>query len=792
MNGQNSYPTYFPSQKIPTSKKTKQWYKDCLDSGEDLALSQQSEEHHKMDVYWNMYNDIIDPKEVENVFNPMKLKDAVFPATYKNIPLSVPKIDLLEGEKINRKFEFCVRSKNLDAYSSDQTDLSDMLMQILIEELQSKDYTEQQLQKRLKEFSKYAKYEWKDIHELTATRILQYIWRKEDLQDKFRLGFIDALVRGRTIYRIDIEGEEPKIVKRNPRNIYTVRMGESNRIEDSDIILDIAYESIGAVIDEFYDYLTPGDIQAIEEGYARVHGSNNKKSVLNYENELPQIYSNLDFGDGEGFVNLSELNNNNNYRYGLPYDDEGNVRIVRIRWKGRRKIGHLTYFDENGDEKDTYVNETYKPNVTNGESVKWMWINEAYEATKIADDIYVKMQPREIQMRHFGNKSKCFLGYVGLDFGKSMMSRLEPYQYLWNIYFYKLEMVLAKYKGPIYELDISKVPDDWDMDMWMYYADILGWAVVDPFNEGKKGSATGKLAGNFNTTGKVLDPNIGNYIQQIVLMLQYIEKMAGDISGVNSQRLGQVDNRETVGGVERAVTQSSHITEKWYFAFDELQKRVMLAALDTAKYAWRKYKNKKINFVLDDMGRQFIEFDGSDIASTEFDLFVTNSRKDLEIRQAMKQLSQAAVQNGASLSLIVDVLRSDSITETARRIEREEDDRITRQEQQQQAMIESQERIAQMEMQKTQAENDLKKYEIDTKANVELTKAQMQHGDSSDNSDDIQKQKLELDKSKQKLNEDNIKNSIKLQDDQLKETIRHNKATETISKTSKSVNSNKK
>ena len=24
----------------------------------------------------------------------------------------------------------------------------------------------------------------------------------------------------------------------------------------------------------------------------------------------------------------------------------------------------------------------------------------------------------------------------------------------------------------------------------------IGWAVVDPFNEGKKGAATGKLAGN--------------------------------------------------------------------------------------------------------------------------------------------------------------------------------------------------------------------------------------------------------------------------------------------------------
>ena len=102
---------------------------------------------------------------------------------------------------------------------------------------------------------------------------------------------------------------------------------------------------------------------------------------------------------------------------------------------------------------------------------------------------------------------------------------------------------MAKYKGPILELDISKVPDDWELDMWMYYAEAIGWAVVDPFNEGKKGAATGKLAGNFNTTGKVLDSRIGDAVQQIVTMLQYIEKIISDLTGVNSQRMGQIENR---------------------------------------------------------------------------------------------------------------------------------------------------------------------------------------------------------------------------------------------------------
>jgi hypothetical protein len=775
----NSYPNYFPAQKIPTSKKTKQWYIDCINAAENLALSLGYEEHRKMEVWYNLYNDVIDQEEMERVFNPLGLDSSAFPATIKNYPLSVPKIDLLQGEEIKRRFDWSVRAQNLDAYSSYQSDLSDMLMEILIEELQSQNYDEQKLQQRLSSFGKYAMYEWKDKNELTATRILQYLWQKELLQYKFNKNFLDALILGKEVARIDIEGEEPVFKRVDPRTFYSIRRGNSEFIEDSDIVLEITYEPIGKVIDAFYDYLTPSEIDAIENGHRFAKGN---QSPLGYKNQLPPIYSNLDFGGGEGFINLTEFNNSD-YKYGLPYDYEGNVRVVRVRWIGFRKIGILTYFDENGEEQTRLVPENYKPDKEAGEHVKWIWINEAYEGTKIGDGIFVKMQPREVQMRHFGNKSKCFLGYVGIDFGKSLMARMEPYQYLYNIYMYRLEMVLSKYKGPIYELDLSKVPDDWELDMWMYYADILGWAVVDPFNEGKKGAATGKLAGAFNTTGKVLDPNVGNYIQQIVMMLQYIEKMISDISGVNDQRLGQIENRETVGGVERAVTQSSHITEKWFFAHDEFKKKVMLALLDTAKYAWRKYKNKKLNYVLDDMSRQFIEFNGEDIATTEFDLFITNSSKDMEIRQVLKQLSQAAVQNGASMGIIIDVLRSDSITDMARRIERDERERQERLEQQEQASRESQERIAQLQEESKERDRELKKYEIDTNANTEIQKALISNGGINGDDSTIDREKLEL---ARKQHED----SMKLEREKFSEDKRQARVEESIKRKELSIKKN--
>ena len=116
------------------------------------------------------------------------------------------------------------------------------------------------------------------------------------------------------------------------------------------------------------------------------------------------------------------------------------------------------------------------------------------------------------------------------------------------------------------------------------------------------------------------------------------------------------------------------------------------------------------------MSRVFLEFNGEDIASTEYDLFVSNSSKDLEIKQAMRQLSQAAVQNGASLTLIAEVLRSDSVTEMTRIIDRYETDKAERDanqaEAERQAMLEAQ----QMASEDKAADRELKIYEIDKRA----------------------------------------------------------------------------
>jgi hypothetical protein len=96
----------------------------------------------------------------------------------------------------------------------------------------------------------------------------------------------------------------------------------------------------------------------------------------------------------------------------------------------------------------------------------------------------------------------------------------------------------------------------------MYYARVHKTAVIDSFKEGNKGQSTGKLAGMMNNASNgVIDANQGDIIQHDVNLLSFIKMEMSEVMGVTQQREGQISNRETVGGVERSVLQSSHITE---------------------------------------------------------------------------------------------------------------------------------------------------------------------------------------------------------------------------------------
>lgn len=730
-----------PSQKKTTAQKVAknfEWAKDCIDSLFSMILFQnqglrQSKQNKK--INYDLYNGVLNQEDMERICNPHKIAGATFPAEVKHYPLINPKINALKGEETKRRFDWKVVVINPDAISEKQEEQKQQFVEFINKHVQSEGYSEEEAAKALEKLQQYIKYEFRNLKELKSTRLLTYYTKYLDLKTLFNRGWEDGLLVGEELYCVEAINGEPKVRKCNPLNTYFLTYPDSNYIEDCDAILEEGYVPIGDIIDDFYDDLSSTDITFLETKGKSTQST--ASTDVNYATNM--IFSDPSLSNGQ----LIDTNMIGLGAYGGAFDTHGNVRKVKIKWRSLREIGVLHYFDENGDEQTRDVDENYIPNKNAGEWVKKIWIGEWWEGYKIANHLYKKIKPSEIQFRKLDNKSYCASGYVGSLYNtnsnrvQSLFDLMKPYNYQYNAYMYRTELAFIKAsKGKIGTLDIANIPDGWSIDQWMYYAEILGWAVKDSFKEGKKGQATGKLVGNNQQDTPVLNLELGNYVESHIKMLQYIENQLDKISGIAEQRQGQVETSAGLGTTQQAVEASRTITEPWFAIHDNIKLRVMGALLETAKFCMRG-KSKKIQYILDDASQIIDDIEGELINDAEYGLLVSNSSADTELMKLLKDMSQAGIQNDKiSYSELIDIHMSESISKVRMQIKEAEDKRVEMQQQAEKAereheqmlyemQVQHEKELKEFEIQENQKDRDLKQYEIDTKAATDIQKAEI-------------------------------------------------------------------
>ena len=607
---------------------------------------------------------------------------------------------------------------------------------------------------------------------------------------------MDAMTVGEEIYQCDIIGGEPTIERVNPLKIRVFKSGYSNRIEDADIIILEDYWSPGRVIDTYYDVLSKKDMEYIEHIPDHVSQAS-IDSMDNIDERFGFVNNNMvgEEMSSNGFyfdpLNLFSDSISNSL---LPYDLAGNIRVLRMYWKSRRKIKKVKSYDlETGEEIYNFYPETYIINKDLGEEEKIFYINEAWEGTKIGTDIYVNMRPRVVQYNRLSNPSRCHFGIVGSIYNLnesrpfSLVDMMKQYNYLYDVIHDRLNKLMAKNWGKILRLDLARVPKGWDIEKWIYYAKANGLAVEDSFKEGNIGASSGKLAGALNNASSgVIDAEFGNSIQQQINLLEFIKLEMSEVAGITRQREGQISNRETVGGVERATLQSSHITEWLFVIHDGVKKRAIECFLETAKIAL-KGRKKKFSYILSDGTNMIVDIDGDEFAEADYGLVVDNSRGTQELSQKLDILAQAALQNKIlSFSTIMKLYGSSSLAEKQRLVERDEQLMQERSSQAQQQQLETQQQIAQMEAQQRQAELQQKEQANIRDNETKILVAQIQKEDNDGikeyefseeaRANLLEKirefdEKLKLDKDKLKLDERKHRDDIALKRKTMNEKI---------------------
>lgn len=726
----------FPAQKVPMSKKTKEWKESCVDyiighSASSRNGNSRSREE-EMQTYYDLYNSIYNEKDLKYVTNPFKQDDG-FPATAQDYNIIKPKIDLLLGEETKRPFNFrVVRTSDIAT-----SDLQDKAKQLLIDYVQasimSKLGPEEQAryQEALQsgeimtpeQIQKYLTKDYKDIAEIAAQHSLNYLKQKLNVTHEFFKGWKDALIAGEEIYYVGVINGEPYVERVNPLSFSYEQSADLEFIHEASWCCRKMNMSATEIYDRFYDKMSEKQLNELldmmDDGTRGGLNPQVRKTSLDY----PHIKTRT----------INGFSSN-------PFQNADNINVWHCCWKSFKKIGFVTIINpETGAEEEFEVDESYK--VTGREvNVEWTWIIEVWEGYRVGEDLYIGIQPVEYQHISADNPNSQKLPYTGVVYNntnsspRSLVSMMKPLQYMYIVIWYRLELTMARDKGKVVTMDITQIPKSMNIDVakWMHYLGALGVNFVNPYEEGWDipGREGGKPS-QFNQI-TALDLTMANTIDQYINLMDKIESMVSEITGVTKQREGAISSNELVGNVERSVVQSAHITEPLFWVHNQVKKEVLSMLLNTAKFAWKDSDKRCVHYVLDDATRAFLTLN-DDFFYEDMDIFLDDSTKNQQQLEALKQLMQPAMQNGASLLDIAEIITMDNINMIKNRLEDIEQKRMEQQQaleeqqaQREQQMIQMQNEVKEEELMIKEVEMDLEKYKIDTDNATKITVAQLQ------------------------------------------------------------------
>lgn len=603
--------------------------------------------------------------------------------------------------------------------------------------------------------AKYLQKDYKDIAETEAYHALQFLKRKLNLTHEFYKGWKDALIGGEEIYYIGVINGDPYVERVNPMYFDYEHSLDLEFIDDAAWCRRKMIMSATEIYDRFYDKMSERQLNELLELIDQRPGAGNnpeiRKTSMDYES-----------------IKLHKINSFTDN----PFDID-HIVVYHCCWKSFKKIGFVTLLNpETGEVEEFQVDEDYKVTGTE-QSVEWDWIIEVWEGYRIGDDMYIGIQPIEYQHISADNPNSQKLPYTGVVYNntnskpRSLVSMMKPLQYMYIVVWYRLELALSRDKGKVAVMDITQIPKSMNIDVnkWMHYLSALGVAFINPYDEGWDipGREGGKPS-QFNQLSS-WDLTMSNVIAEYIQLMQKIEDMVAKLTGITPQRQGQIAASELVSNANTAVNMSYHITEPWFWNHNQVKRRVLTMLLNTSKAAWKDSK-RYLNYILDDATRAFVQL-SDNFFYEDMDIFVDDSTKNQQYIDQLKQLLQPAMQNGASLLDIAEIITLDNMSMIKNRLEEIEQKRMEQMQQQQQAeqqaqqqMAEQQNQLKEEELMLKEAEMDLEKYKVDQDNATKITVAQLNAYRGAENMDqdmngipdpiEIGKQALE----QQKINSD--------------------------------------
>ena len=789
-----AYLNIFPDQfKTDKEKQDESWIKNTMDYFANKAYAEYTKNRDTFVKNYDLMKGILrredfyQEPEVRS-FTDVLTSDLALPAYVKMYSIITTPVNELVGEISKRPDAFRVKAFDDDSKSEELEFKTGILQEYVINQarqkiqekaaLQGEEIDDEQLQQMTMNEVKDSIDSYTSIAEKWANHILTAQKAEFNTKEKSEDAFRDMLISAREFYHIYEDNSKLgfNIEVANPKTTWFLTTPDRKYISDPTGRVQGAYAAgtvqvmeLSEIIESVPD-LTKDEIDHLRSSLQDYGLINVRESNLGNPNAIPGNDS-IQYDTYDPLVLQtrmlieSEMKENNDglrdflgltsnvSSFGYKYV------VVRAYWISKKKIGKLIYLDEMGNEQSLLVDEHYKSGtIPTQQSLEWGWINQWYQGTKIGPDIY-HIKPYKL-LNYCPIIGQVF--EVKNTEAKSLVDLMKPFQVLYNVCMNQLYKLLEKEVGKVQLMSIRHIPIPKDgdaqdaLDIWEMEARNRGVVFVDDSPENLKAPSS------FNQFTS-LDLTRTQEIQARYTLAQQLKNECWELIGMSRQRMGSVSASESATGTNTAITQSYSQTEPLFVAHEYVLGQLYQSIIDASLYVESQKPQSTISYITSQGESAFVQVNGSDLKFRDLKVYLTNRPEDQKMFNELRGLSQAVIQNGGSLSDIIELYSTDSVRQMKKVFttlkSRQEELEITKLQQQQQQLDQQQQQAdaqiqaAQQAQQEKMAHDDYQN-ELDriNKKEIALIAAESKGGlpdvDESGAPDVLEINKLSLEQSK--------------------------------------------
>lgn len=696
-----------PRQNIPESDKNEDWYKRNVMYYLGLFSGQANTAQRRlMERNYAIYSGNLDTAEFNYLLYPEGTVDPTLTvqALFKNYQLAQPLIQSRINQFLGTKLSFSVDIVNREAVLEKEERKAAIMAEKVAKRIVAQMAKETGIEIPVEEQSLALPDDIKRLQQMPIREVaedavlngLHYCSSRYEYKEKYRklleslLLYNAAVVKNRRINNDPV----PEIC--NPMDTAVFMQTDDDNVSWGDGAITVKWMSISDILDSYE--LDDKQINRIEQ------------LVNTSPSELQQILWN----NGRGWYNGYGIND----FYRNIGQDNAKVLVAEAEWrsiaafyvkKSKNQYSDDDYFYKKiSEEQYRLLPKKEKP------LYRRIKFTDLRQATLIGHDMVVSHGRVKFQTRREDiGYGRVPLQTVGVKKNPLMavMTILAPLQIEYSIAWFHVERLLGQAGGKMIELWLHNKPSGWTNEKWIFYAKNKGINIRE-YKEGDELKPNPSMS-------QGVDLGMSSSMQYLIQYILLIENTAQKLIGTNAAAQGSSTGNEAVGVVQANLVQAQNMAVGIYYDLSRAIEQQLNDAAAKIKMWWKGGETK----VWQTEGELISMTVLGDISNYDYGVFVQNNAIDEQKMMKYEALANQALASGGAeyIDFIMEMVDAENSVE-AKAIVKKGMEAIRQQaaQMQQQGL-----QIQQAQVQAQAEANELKKAELQVKAQTPVQVAQI-------------------------------------------------------------------